>query len=358
MSRQAKKIADLRTMEALIIGGGLAGIAISERLTEREFSFDLLCDRTQNSSTGIATGMYNPVVFRRLNLSWMVDDLLPEMHAFFEGIEERLNLSLKHAISFEKRIPSEDYAALWEKRLREEELHPQFMAPIQDGFGPVKQAGMVDCSLLQEAYLEHLAKSDQLINARFDHSQVQLNEDGSANYLGKRYDLIIFCEGPFAIENPFFNWLPFNLCQGEWIIIETEEALTNKVVNNVTNVIPLGDNRYKLSSTYSWKTLDGKPHQEEADALIENFQQLYPNVRFKVVDHRAALRPTVADRRPYLGRHPEYPQLTIFNGLGSKGVMLAPYFSKQLVDHLMEDKPLLPEVDIQRHIKRYHRSQE
>lgn len=345
-------------MQALIIGGGLAGITVAEELIARGIAFDLLCDRTQNSSTGIATGMFNPVVFRRLNLSWMVDELLPEMHGFFKGLEARLNISLKHPITFEKRIPSEDYASLWGKRIREEEQHPHYMAPIKDGYGPVKQAGMVDCSLLQDAYLADLETKDQLIDARLDYHELQLREDQSVHYHGKQYDLIIFCEGPFAVENPFFNWLPFNLCQGEWIIIKTEEELTGKVINNVTNLIPLGDKRYKLSSTYSWKTLDGKPHKEEADALIENFHQLYPDVAFRIVDHRAALRPTVADRRPYLGRHPEHPQLAIFNGLGSKGVMLAPYFSKHLVDHLIDEKALLAAVDIQRHIKRYHRVQE
>lgn len=358
LTTQHKKNPELRKMKALIIGGGLAGIAVAEQLTARGVLFDLFCDRSQNSSTRIATGMYNPIVFRRLNLSWMVEDLLPEMHTFFERIEERLGAALKHPMSFEKHIPSNDYKQLWEKRLKEEVQHPDYMNPIADGYGPVKQAGMVDCKGLQEAYLQLLEEKAQLNDAHFIYSDLQLSADNTASYKGRVYDMVFFCEGPFALENPFFNWLPFNLCQGEWIIIQTEKELTNKVINNITNVIPLGNRRYKLSSTYSWKTLDGKPHLKEAEMLLGHFNDLFPNVSYRIVEHKAALRPTVADRRPYLGRHPAHPQLIIFNGLGSKGVMLAPYFSKHLIQHLLDDMALLSDVDIQRHIKRYQRSQE
>ena len=119
----------------------------------------------------------------------------------------------------------------------------------------------------------------------------------------------------------------------------------------------MGENRYKLSSSYSWKTLDWQPHDEAKEELLKGFEELF-DVPYTLVEHRAALRPTVSDRRPYLGRHPEYASLAIFNGLGSKGVMLAPYFSQHLASHLLDGTPLLPEVDIKRHLKRFHRSKE
>jgi len=72
------------------------------------------------------------------------------------------------------------------------------------------------------------------------------------------------------------------------------------------------------------------------------------SVDFKVIKHVAAVRPTVHDRRPLLGTHPEFPQLKVFNGLGTKGASLGPYWAKQMRKHLLEEM-LLPEVvDIQR----------
>jgi len=338
-------------MKILVIGSGLAGISIAERMLEMNIDVHILSDTQRPSSTRIATGMYNPVVFRRLNLSWMIDDLLPVMHDLYSALEKKLGIALNEPIRFAKKIPSEDYATLWQKR-QPDEPHVRYMDPIHDGYGPVKQAGMIDCTELQRAYQDWLRTNGRLIDRNFSYDELALTDHGVKIEEGE-FDTVIFCDGPYAVENPYFNWLPFNLCQGEWIIIETESPLPiDQVVNNKTNVIPLGGNRYKLSSTYSWKTLDWQPHEEAKQELIKNYEKLF-QVPYTVVEHEAAQRPTVADRRPYLGRHPKHKQLAIFNGLGSKGVMLTPYFSKHLVEHLLEGKELMEEVDILRHGKRF-----
>jgi glycine/D-amino acid oxidase-like deaminating enzyme len=71
-------------------------------------------------------------------------------------------------------------------------------------------------------------------------------------------------------------------------------------------------------------------------------------VPYEIIKHEAGIRPTVNDRRPILGIHPEHPRLAVFNGLGTKGVMLAPYFANQLIDHLEKEQTIDPEVDLSR----------
>jgi glycine/D-amino acid oxidase-like deaminating enzyme len=46
--------------------------------------------------------------------------------------------------------------------------------------------------------------------------------------------------------------------------------------------------------------------------------------------------------------HPKYTQLAVLNGLGTRGVMIAPSMAKQLYNHLENQEPLDPEIDIQR----------
>ena len=41
----------------------------------------------------------------------------------------------------------------------------------------------------------------------------------------------------------------------------------------------------------------------------------------------------------------------ILNGMGTKGCSLAPYFANQLMQHLINNSSLLPEVDILRFAK-------
>ena len=51
------------------------------------------------------------------------------------------------------------------------------------------------------------------------------------------------------------------------------------------------------------------------------------------------------DRRPVVGEHPEFKNLFIFNGLGTKAVMLAPYFAKQLVNYIKNHYVIDAEVN-------------
>lgn len=337
-------------MSTLIIGGGLAGICIAEQLKRIGEPFKLVQPRNMPSSTAVATGMFNPIVFKRLNLSWMVDILIPEMLTFYHSLEKTLGVDLIEKHGLHKKIKKQAYADFWNKRLKDAEYAP-FLGEINNSYGEVKQTGTLDCALLQTAYLSKLKSEKLLIESDFQLESLKTDEDPLV-FNSEAFERVIFCEGAFAAENPYFKWLPFKLCKGEWITIRTEEPVTDIVINNVVNIIPLGKNEYKLSSTFTWEDLDWKTTPQAVDDLLKDFIDLF-DVPFKVIDQKAAIRPTVADRRPYLGSAPENDRLFIFNGLGSKGVMLAPYFSKHLVNHIFKGEKLLPEVDTKRHYRRY-----
>jgi glycine/D-amino acid oxidase-like deaminating enzyme len=66
------------------------------------------------------------------------------------------------------------------------------------------------------------------------------------------------------------------------------------------------------------------------------------------VDHQAGIRPAISDRRPIIGQHAEQKRAYIFNGLGARGGMVAPYFVMHFTDYLLDGKPLNKEVDIGR----------
>ena len=67
--------------------------------------------------------------------------------------------------------------------------------------------------------------------------------------------------------------------------------------------------------------------------------------------HHAGIRPTMLDRRPVLGRHPEYPSLYVYNGLGTKGYMLAPLLSKEMADFILTETAVDKEVSLGRFSK-------
>ena len=81
--------------------------------------------------------------------------------------------------------------------------------------------------------------------------------------------------------------------------------------------------------------------------MVEKLKKVL-TVPYKIVEQTAGIRPTVRDRRPLVGMHPAYKRLAILNGLGTRGVMIAPTVAKQLFNNLENDKKLDSEIDIKR----------
>ncbi len=111
--------------------------------------------------------------------------------------------------------------------------------------------------------------------------------------------------------------------------------------------MPLENDTYKVGATFNWTDKTINP-TSEAKTELENKLQKIMIAPYKVIDQQAGIRPTVKDRRPIIGKQKEHPQLAILNGLGTRGVMLAPKMAKQLYNHLEKGQDLSKEVDISR----------
>ena len=96
----------------------------------------------------------------------------------------------------------------------------------------------------------------------------------------------------------------------------------------------------------------GKPTTKpstEGRAHLESLLGEWLVCDYEVVDHVAAVRPVTHTRHPILGRHPAHPQVAVFGGLGSKGVLTAPHYASVLLEHLLNGTALPREVDIAIH---------
>ena len=89
------------------------------------------------------------------------------------------------------------------------------------------------------------------------------------------------------------------------------------------------------------------PTSQRHDELCEQLDKIV-NCEYSVIEHFAGIRSTVKDRRPFIGIHPENNLVGIFNGLGTKGASLAPYFANQFADFLEDGAILDDEVNIKR----------
>ena len=71
-------------------------------------------------------------------------------------------------------------------------------------------------------------------------------------------------------------------------------------------------------------------------------------IPYTITNQIAGIRPSTADRKPLVGRHEQYKQLYILNGLGTRGILLAPYLSKCLIEYIYKDVLIDHEININR----------
>jgi glycine oxidase len=182
--------------------------------------------------------------------------------------------------------------------------------------------------------------------------QLQLTDDG-VNYRDISAKHLIFCEGYQVIHNPYFKWLPLQPTKGEVLEIQSDQNFSpERIYNKAVYVVPEGEGRFIVGATYNWRNPDEEPTPEGKAELSERFSQITPE-KFKVTGHWAGIRPAVRDRTPLAGVHPNFKQLSVFNGMGSKGVMMAPYLAQHVADALTGKAELMPEIHISRYLSLY-----
>ena len=345
-------------MKVLIIGSGVAGTCLAHRFLAKGIDFKIV-DKGVNQSTKVAGGIINPMVFRRMTLSWRAEEFMPVADAFYQELGKQFNTTFQYPLAIRRLFASEQEAGYW---LKKQELpnYRDFMTvqtkadvnfPIPQntfGTGLVKGASHIDATSYYEKQRNWFIEQGLLESEELDYTTI---DPVNATYKGKGYDYIIFCEGKDGKANPWFGHLPLQQTKGEVLTIQAPSISQEESLNRKCFLLPIGNGRFKAGSNYEWDT-DNVIPTEAARTLIEENITSVTNQPYEVVDHVAGVRPTVLDRRPLMGKHADFPQLVIANGLGAKGYMMAPLLMQELTDYLAEGKPLHPESDIARFDKR------
>lgn len=339
----------------MIVGGGLAGSILAYQLLTRGIDF-VIFDAKSTKASDVAAGMYNPIVFRRLVKSWMADQLIPYTRHFYNEMQSILGNLFFHPTQYYK-IMGEQEESFWITRSKLEDTQPYLSAAIEfpEGYAGVKHpygmaqvfsAGWVNLKEMISGLHRHFALNNQLVHEVFDYSKLKMSSTGVV-YGNWEASRIIFCEGSYADQNRWFSDIPYKHTRGEVLTIHSPALNVNVILNKNGFILPLGNDLYKVGATYDWDDLLPATTDRGKAALIEKLENII-SVPYKIVKHEAGIRPTTKDRRPVMGEHHEHKNVFIFNGLGTKGVMLAPYFSNQLVEHIFHGEPLNPEVDVRR----------
>jgi len=344
------------TTEFLIIGQGLCGSWLSYWLKEMGRPVHVIDKYDELSPSRLAAGIINPVTGRRHVSTWKADILLPFALEHYQamgtilgtkGISEKTLIdffpSPQMRLSFLKRVEENgEYVGLPSD---ENEFRQDFNYDF--GFGKIVPTYTAHLEELLPAWRSHLLSAGELSVTEFDRAALEINASG-IQYKDIKASFIIFCDGPAGVDDNWFGKLPYALNKGEILLAQIPGLNADHIYKRSISLVPLGEkDLWWIGSNYGWElepVVITDTFRKQSESVMKNWLKR----PFKIIDHKISLRPANIERRPFVGTHPLYPVLAILNGMGSKGTSLAPYYAKQLAEHLVLGKAIDPEASLDR----------
>jgi len=343
-------------LDYIIVGFGLAGMSLSEQLRKKSKSFVVITQEDKSSSV-VAGGMYNPVILKRFTSPWDAISQLEYAIPFYNKMQARLNVQVVSPLPVLRVFTAVEEQNNWLIASDKPNLAP-FLSPkfikndntaiyADNNFGVVNKAGRLQVAKLLRAYKQELLNTKSYLKEAFLHSDLEIMDDHFV-YHGVKAKHIVFSEGYGMKENPYFKYLPLNGTKGEVLIIKSVNLKLDSIVKAGVFIIPLEEQDcYLVGATYHWTDKSWEA-TEEAKIELRNKLNLLINCDYTIIDQLAGIRPTVKDRRPLVGRHPMHKNMYVLNGMGTRGVMVAPIVSSQLYNYIENGDELASEIDIQR----------
>jgi len=355
----------IRHIDTLIIGQGLAGSILAWQLMQQGQDVVVLSDEEVASASRVAAGIFNPLSGQRLLLQPHAERVIPTARCFYRQLEAQFGQTFFHIKPmlrvfkhererqrFEQRQHEADYAVyLGAEMKRCESLH----AP--HGLGEQQQTGYLDTYALLDCLRDYFIAQDCYIAAHLAYQDLNCSAD-AVIWGGLHARRVIFCQGFKDQDNPYFDFLPFQPAKGEILTLKIQTALPDCIINAGKWLLPLHDGRYKVGATYSHDLSDEHTTEQAKLELMAALQQMVDvPLALDVLEHQAGIRPNTLDKNSFIGFRENQPAIGIFNGFGSKGSMLIPYYAQAFADHICSAVALPEEADIAR-IKRVKKAKQ
>ena len=315
--------------KTLIVGGGLAGTLAAWALHKRVEEFAVY-DSGGLSASRVAVGMFNPVSFKRVVEVWNAEEHMRVMLETYSEIEQAIGVKVLNKMPIMRIFPNEQYRDHWASRMNHEV--GKWISPVLEdapggvvapyGFGLVEEAGWVNLPVMIDGVKE-------LFPDNYHRKEWSIS-DG----VPQDFDRVIDCRGVGAKKE--LNELGYKLAadHGEVLTLKSDTLeIQNKIINKVKWLMPFSADTYKLGATYEWGVENSVPTEEGKRELLEAIKPaLSPSIseNLEIVNHESGLRPTSHDRRPYIGELENHPGIFILNGLGTRGVLVAPATVRKL----------------------------
>lgn len=343
-----------KNYDIAVVGAGLTGSILAFQLKKAGKSV-LLIDKPQlSSSSRIAAGVYNPIVFKRTTLGWKAKETILSCIDFYNEVERETNTAFHVQTNLYRIFASFEEQNEWIRK----SVMPVYDIFINDnvhttelkhcsspfGYAQIKNTGYILTVEFMRA-VRNFIGSENCMDEDFNHSTLQTGSVFS--YGDCSFEKIVFCEGHLVSKNPWFNHIQLYPVKGEIIEIENNSFEKGTLYSGGVYMLAQNDGLLKIGGTYDWTNLDEIPTDAGKNELLAKIHDFYLG-EVNVKSHKAGIRPAVKDRRPVVGRHHEHKNMYVLNGMGTKGVSLGPWCANQLVDLIEKGIPVEKEIDLAR----------
>lgn len=342
----------------LIVGGGLAGLFFAHVLEEAGKSFSIINKVEPKAASKIAAGMFGPLGGQLSKLAWKAPEMMETLISTATALEKKLGLNFFHLMPVEVAFGSVKDANDYACRNRNETID-QYLSEIKEGSIHLKapygsfemlKSGWLNTNLMLDSYTNYLEVKGIYHQHLFDYSSLVQTENGW-NYQNENYEKIVFAEGIGASQNPYLKEvMPFKLCKGQVLTIYCEGLPQDRIVKKGIYLVPLGANTFRAGATYEWDEINDIPNELGKEEMCQKISALI-QLPFSVLNQEAGIRPTTKDRNPIIGKLMQHEGLYVLNGLGTKGVVRAPWLAETLFNSIENNMTIPREVSIDR-IKR------
>ena len=340
----------------LIVGQGLAGSCLALEFISNGVEVVVISEKNDNSASKIAAGLFNPLVLKKLNPGWKAFETLNAAKNFYSYWQSYWGCNFFFKQPLAKVILNNDEKREWQKKapilnyFANEEIIDNPCSNFwfdHEGYGIIKEAGYLNTNLFLEKTKEYLCQNNSFLEKQFSELDLDFRGD-NLKYDNIIFDEVIFCQGYYSKQNLFFPEQFFKAVKGQILTIEIPNYTSEYLISKGMYIVPTANNLFKVGATYEWDELDEIPTQKGRQLLEIELRQIL-KTEYKIVDQLAGVRPASIDRKPVLGKSKLHKNIHIFNGLGTRGVILAPWLAHHLYTSIIQES----EIDLECNISRF-----
>jgi glycine/D-amino acid oxidase-like deaminating enzyme len=325
----------------LIVGQGLAGSMLAWACERAGVDFQVADAGHATAASRVGAGIINPITGMRLVKSWRIDDWRDDALAAYRDVERATQCQLVRTMRVRRIFQDGREREAFSAKEKRAELAPYVSQADGEGCW-IDGAAQVDLPGLIRAMRTRLAVQGRLLEQRI--APAELRND---------YEIIVLCTGAALRSESVAGWEKRTLAaaKGQLLHVElgSEAAPVDPeiILNRGHWFLPFSAAAGKVGATFERGCSDQAPTAPARSALERSARALLSR-DFTVHHQEVGVRLTTCDRHPFVGRDRSDSRIGHFNGLGSKGALLAPALAQAWVRHLTAGEPFEPDVAVDR----------